>query len=90
MDWSSSPTQQTLWFPCASSRSQRYCATFVSWILVHQDVGEPAVILLENVRVLHEKPMFSEKQIAEVDGVQLLQPLLIGRIQLDAAPSSRS
>ena len=55
-------------------------------ILVHQDVGEPAVILLENVRVLHEKPDVFEKQIAEIDGVQLLQPLLIRRIQLDAAP----
>ena len=55
-------------------------------VLVHQDVGEPAVILLENVRVFLEQPQVFEQQVAEIGRVQLLEPLLIGRVKLDAAP----
>ncbi len=55
-------------------------------VLVHQDVGEPAVILAQNVGVFLEQPQIFEQQIAEIGRVQLLEPLLIRRVKLDAAP----
>ena len=52
-------------------------------ILVHHDVDEPAVILLEDVRVFREQPQVFEQQVAEIGRVQLLEPLLIGRVKLN-------
>ena len=40
----------------------------------------------QDVRVFLEQPQVFEQQIAEIGRVQLLQPLLIRRVKLDAAP----
>ena len=69
-------------FPCASSLSQRYCATFEVLVLVDQHVAEALLIFLEHVLVLLEQPQILEQQIAEIGGVQLLQPALIERVEV--------
>ncbi len=53
-------------------------------ILVHQNVFEAALVLPQHVRMLAEQPDILQQQIAEVGGVENLQPLLIGRIKLAA------
>ena len=47
-------------------------------ILVDQHVAEALLILREHVGVLLEQPQILQQQIAEIGGVQLLQPPLIG------------
>ena len=46
-------------------------------ILVHQNIAEPVPILLQNIRPLLEELDGLQKQIVKVQGVGLLQPLLI-------------
>ena len=50
-------------------------------ILVHQHVFESALVLLQDVGILAEKPQTFEQQVAEVGGVEGLQPRLIGGIE---------
>src|SRR5690606_29856105 len=57
-------------------------------ILINENVAETAVVLRQNVRVLHEKPEAFEKKIAEVGSIQLLQTRLIGRIKFTALSRS--
>ena len=59
-------------------------------ILVHQDVAEPALILPQHLRVLAEQPDHLQQQVAEVRGVQNLQPLLERGIELLAAAVGES
>ena len=51
-------------------------------ILVDQDVFEALLVLAQHVRVLPEQADAFEQQIAEVGGVERLQPLLIGDVEL--------
>ena len=51
-------------------------------ILVHQDVSKPLLVLPQHVRMLAEQADALQQQVAEVGGVQRLQPLLIGEIKL--------
>ena len=51
-------------------------------ILVDQHVAEALLIFFEHVLVLLEQAQILQQQIAEIGGVQLLQPLLIERIEL--------
>ena len=47
-------------------------------VLVHQHVAEAALVLLQHVRMLAPEAQAFEQQVAEIGGVQGLQPLLIG------------
>ena len=49
-------------------------------ILVDQDVAEAAMIVGEYVRVLAEEAQAFEQQIAEIAGVEFLEPRLIGGV----------
>ena len=51
-------------------------------ILVHQDVSKPLLVLPQHVRMLAEQADAFQQQVAEVGGVQRLQPLLIGEVEL--------
>ena len=53
-------------------------------ILVDQDELEAALVLPEHVRILAEQPDVLEQKIAEIGGIEDLQPLLIARIELAA------
>ena len=53
-------------------------------IFVDQHELEALLILGKHVRVLLEQPQILQEQIAEIDGVQLLKPLLIKGIKLAA------
>jgi hypothetical protein len=54
-------------------------------IFVHQDVAKPALILRQHLRVLAEQPDHLQQEIAEVGGVENLQPLLERGVELLAA-----
>ena len=54
-------------------------------ILIHQDELEPLLILPQHVGLLAEQPDVLQEQVAEVGGVQRLEPILIRRIELLAA-----
>ena len=51
-------------------------------VLVDQDVAEAALIVGEDVGIVLEQAQHLEQQVAEVGRVQLLQALLVGRIEL--------
>ena len=53
-------------------------------ILIHQNELEAVLVVSEHVGVLAEQPDVFEQEIAEIGGVEDLQPLLIGRIELAA------
>src|SRR3984885_7722421 len=53
-------------------------------VLVDQDELEAALILPQHVRVLAEQTDVFQQEIAEIGGVEDLQPLLIARIELAA------
>ncbi len=53
-------------------------------IFVDEDVAEAVLVLPQHVRVLAEDADVLEQQIAEVGGIQRLQPLLIERVELAA------
>ena len=55
-------------------------------VLVHQHVAEALVVLPQHVGLLPEQSDVLEQQVAEIGGVEGLQPLLIGGIELAAAP----
>ena len=55
-------------------------------IFVHQHVAEAILVLRQHVGVLAENAQVMQQQVAEVGGVQSLEPLLIGRIDRLAAP----
>ena len=50
-------------------------------VLVHQHVAEAVLVLLQNVRVLAPQAQAFEQEIAEIGGVENLQPLLIGAVE---------
>ena len=52
-------------------------------ILVHQNISEPALILLQQVGVTLENLNAIEKQITKIHGVQSSKPLLIVCVYLD-------
>ena len=54
-------------------------------VLVDQHVAEALVVLGEHVRILAQDAERLEDQVAEIGGVEHLQPLLIGGIELAAA-----
>ena len=51
-------------------------------VLVDQHVAEALVVVGEHVRVLAEDPQRLEEQVAEIGGVQRLQPVLVGGVEL--------
>ena len=51
-------------------------------VFVDQDVAEPALVVGQHVRVLAKQPDRLQQEIAEVDRVQLLEALLVGRVEL--------
>ena len=51
-------------------------------ILVHQHIEEALLVFREHVGVLLEQPQIFQQQVAEIGGVQLLQPPLIERVKL--------
>ncbi len=51
-------------------------------ILVHQHVEEALLVFCEHVGLLLEQPQILQQEIAEIGGVQLLQPRLIERVKL--------
>ena len=53
-------------------------------VFVDQDEFEAALIISQHVRVLAEQTDVFQQQIAEIGGVEDLQPLLIARIELAA------
>ena len=54
-------------------------------VLVDEDVAEPALVLGEDVRVVLQDRDDVQQQVAEVAGVQRLQPLLVLGVELRAA-----
>src|SRR5262249_40172494 len=59
-------------------------------ILVDQDVSEPRLILAQHLALLAEQADAFEQEIAEVGGVEHLQPLLVGGIELLAAAAGKA
>ena len=53
-------------------------------VLVDQDVSEAAVVFGQHVRMFAEQADVFQQQVAEIGGVQRLQPLLIGGVELAA------
>ena len=51
-------------------------------IFVDQDVLEALLVLLEHVAVRAQDRQHVEQQVAEIAGVERLQPLLIGGVEL--------
>ena len=58
-------------------------------IFVHQDVAEPAAILVQDVVVGLEDADDVQQQVAEIDGVQGQQPVLIFAVEGDALAVER-
>jgi hypothetical protein len=54
-------------------------------VLVDEDVAEPALVLLEHVRMCLQDAEDVQQQVAEVAGVERAQPLLVGGVELGAA-----
>ena len=50
-------------------------------ILVDEDIAQPVLILAQDFLVLAKQPQAFEQEIAEVDRVERLQPLLVGLVQ---------
>ena len=55
-------------------------------VLVDQHVAEAPVVVGEHVRVLAEDLQRLEEQVAEIGGVQRLQPVLVGGVELPPVP----
>ena len=53
-------------------------------VLVDQDVPEALLVGLQHVGVLAEQAQVLQQQVAEVGGVELLQPRLVGGVELAA------
>ncbi len=70
--------------PCANSLQPKVLDDVGVLVLVDQDIAEAALVVGEHVRVLLEQPEAFEEQVAEVAGVELLQPLLVGGVELAA------
>ena len=68
--------------PCAKQPQPQVLGDVGVLILVDQDVAEAAMIVGEHVGVLAEQPQAFEQQIAEIAGVEILEPRLIGGIKL--------
>ena len=66
---------------CASSRSQRYWTGVGILILVHHDVAEALLILLQHRAIGPEQGQHVQQQIAEIAGVERAQPGLIGGVE---------
>ena len=58
-------------------------------ILVHQHVPEPLLVLAQHLGLLAEQADAFEQQIAEVGGVEHLQPVLVGGIELLPLPPAK-
>ena len=58
-------------------------------VFVDQHVAEALVVFGEHVRMLAQDPQRLEQQVAEIGGVQHLQPLLVGGVELRAARRRR-
>ena len=59
-------------------------------IFVDQDVAEAPLILPQHLGLLAEQPDAFEQQVAEVGGVEHLQPLLVGGVELLAAAAGEA
>src|SRR5262249_56841198 len=59
-------------------------------ILVDQDVAKPRLILAQHLALLAEQADAFEQEVAEVGGVEHLQPLLVGGIELLAAAAGKA
>ena len=70
--------------PAAISRSQQVLRDVGVLVLVDQRVAEAALILRQHIGVLLEQAQHLEQEVAEVGGVELLQPLLVGGIERGA------
>ena len=53
-------------------------------VFVHKDIAEPALVLIQDVRMVLENRNHMQQQIAEVTSIQIFQALLIGRVELYA------
>ncbi len=51
-------------------------------ILVHQNVPKPQLVLAQHLGLLAEQPDAFQQQVAEIGGVEHLQPVLIGGVEL--------
>ena len=51
-------------------------------IFVDQNIAKAALVVGEHIRVVAEQPQLLEQKIAEVAGIQRLEPLLIGGVEL--------
>ena len=54
-------------------------------ILVHKNIAKSGAVLFQHILMRLEDMDHMQQQIAEIDGVQLAQPGLIGRIKLQPA-----
>ena len=59
-------------------------------VFVDQDVAEAALEVGENVALLAKEPQRFEQEIAEVDGVQRLEPALVERVEGGAAAAGEA
>ena len=59
-------------------------------IFVDQHEPEALVILAQHVRMLAQQPDRLEQKIAEIGGVEHLQPLLIRHVELEPAPARKA
>ena len=89
MDWSSSPTAQTLpWAP--SSRISSILRPVGVLKLVHQNEAEPLLVRPEPVGVLAEQGQRVQHQVVEVHRVRRLERRPQRRVDSAATAASRS
>ena len=50
-------------------------------VFVHEDVAEPFLVLRQHLRIALEDRQVVEQQVAEIDGVEVRKPLLIGLVK---------
>ena len=59
-------------------------------VFVDQNEPEALLILAQHLRLLAEQPQHLDQQVAEIGGVERLQPVLIGLVERDAAPARKA
>ena len=70
--------------PCRQQAQPHVLCHVCILILVHQNIFEPALVLLQYVFVVLEDRHHVQQQVTEVAGVQLFQARLVLCIQFDA------
>ena len=59
-------------------------------VFVHQNIFEALLVLAQHIRLFTQQAKGFEQEIAEIDGVKRLQPLLVERVELRPLPLAKA